>query len=187
MWARVCAATCLAGLLLVGSRSEYVQAQQKFRAIDQQQVKAGTKVPLTAAELNAYVAAELPKVAPPGVSRPSVKLIGNNTAQGTAHIDFVKLRTAQGKEPGWLLRTLLDGEHEVDVTASIRSGGGTAVVDLQRVSVGGIPIEGSALDFLIRNYLIPHYPEAKIGQPFEIHEHVDRIEVRPGMAYVVTR
>jgi hypothetical protein len=55
------------------------------------------------------------------------------------------------------------------------------------VEVAGIPIQGSALDFLIRNYVIPHYPEAKVGKPFELHEHVERIEVKPGTAYIVTR
>ena len=33
------------------------------------------------------------------------------------------------------------------------------------------------LDFLIENYLKPNYPNARIGQPFALHKHVDRIEV----------
>jgi hypothetical protein len=79
---------------------------------------------------------------------------------------------------------LLQGEHELAVTAHVRSQGGTATVDLQKVEVAGVPISGSALDFLIQNYLRPNYPDAKIGRPFELKYNMDRIEVAPGTAYV---
>ena len=85
------------------------------------------------------------------------------------------------------MRKLLEGEREVAVTARVSSGYGKATVHLQRVEVSGIPIEGTALDFLINNYLVPNYPEAKIGRPFELHKRVDRIEVSPGVAYIFTR
>jgi hypothetical protein len=171
----------------LASRTEYLNAQKKFQQIDKRQVKPGSRVAISAGELNAYVQAELPKVAPPGIRRPVVRLHGNDTATGTALVDFVKLRSAQGKPPNWLLRKLLEGEHEVEVTTRVRSGGGRATVDLQRVEVAGIPISGSALDFLVQNYLIPNYPEAKIGKPFSLGKSVERIEVQPGVAYVVTK
>jgi hypothetical protein len=116
-----------------------------------------------------------------------VKLDGNDTATGSALIDFVKLRSAQGKPPNWLLRTLLQGEHEVEVTTRVRSGNGSATVDVERVEIEGVPISGAALDFIIENYLLPNYPEAKVGRPFTLAKGVDRIEVHPGVAYVITR
>ena len=85
------------------------------------------------------------------------------------------------------LRKLLEGGREVAVTTRIRSGGGQATVDLQRVEISGIAIEGPTLDFIIDNYLKPNYPDAKIGQPFALHKHVDRIEVARGVAYIITR
>jgi hypothetical protein len=173
--------------LLVGSRTEYLNVQRKFQQIEKQQVKRGSRVPITAQELNAYVQTELPKVAPDGIRRPTVELLGNNRAAGKALIDFVKLRSAQGKPPGFLLRTLLEGEHEVRVTTSVRSSGGTATVNLEKVEVAGLPISGGALDFLIQNYLMPNYPDAKIGKPFELKYGMERIEVTPGTAYVVMR
>lgn len=169
------------------SRSDYLSAKKKFQAIDKQMVKPGTRVPLTSSELNAYVETELPAVAPAGVRDPQVELLGDNAATGRAKIDFVKLRSAQGKPTNWFLRKILEGEREVAVTTRVRSSGGKATIDVQRVEVGGFPIEGAALDFLINNYLIPNYPQAKIGRPFALPERVDRIEVKPGVAYVVTR
>lgn len=169
------------------TRTEYLNAQKKFQQIDKGRFKPGTRVPISSQELNAYVQAELPKVAPAGVRKPVVKMQGSNTATGTALIDFVKLRSAQGKPPGFLLRTLLGGEHEVQVTTKVRSANGKATVDLQRVQVSGVEISGSALDFLVQNYLIPNYPDAKIGEPFALPKHVSRIEVEPGVSYVVTK
>jgi hypothetical protein len=176
-----------AGGFAAVSRSDYLSAKKKFQSIDKQTVKPGTRVALTPAELNAYVQTELPAVAPKGIRNPEVTLQGDNTATGKALIDFVKLRSAGGKSSSWLFRKLFSGEHEVAVTTQIRSGGGQATVFLKRVEVSGIPIDGAALDFLVNNYLIPNYPKAKIGKPFALHKRVDRIEVTPSAAYVVTR
>src|SRR5437868_4420540 len=97
----------LASALPASVTSDYASIQRKFKQIQTEKLKPGTRIPLTAAELNAYVQKELPEVAPAGVRSPTVVLNGNNSATGTALIDFVKLRSAQGKPPGLLLRTLL--------------------------------------------------------------------------------
>lgn len=169
------------------SRPDYQSAKRKFQSIDRETVKPGSKVAITSNELNAYVQAELPQVAPQGIRDPKVELLGDNRATGRAMINFLALRSAQGKSTSWIMRKLLEGEREVAVTTQISSGGGQATVNLQRVEVSGIPIEGAALDFLINNYLIPNYPKAKIGRPFALHKRVDRIEVASGVAYVFTR
>jgi hypothetical protein len=40
-------------------------------------------------------------------------------------------------------------------------------------------ISGGALDFLIRNFLLPYYPDAKVGVPFELGHRIERLEVEP--------
>jgi len=35
----------------------------------------------------------------------------------------------------------------------------------------------SMLDYLIQNYLLPYYPDAKIGQPFELNHRIERVDV----------
>jgi hypothetical protein len=181
------ASVLLLATIAVASRTDYLNIKRKFDTIEQKKVRPGSRISISEVELNAYVAAELPKVAPPGVRRPEVVLRGDNIATGKALIDFVKLRSAQGKPPGWLIRKLLEGEHEVAVTTRVRSGGGTATVDLEEVEIGGIPISGSALDFVIRNYLRPNYPTAKIGEPFALGYGLERIEVGRDVAWVVMR
>ncbi len=173
-------------LLLYSSRTEYASAQKKFALLENDRLKPGSRVTLSQRELNAYVEQEVPQVAPQGVREPRVEL-GAGTATGSALIDFVKLRSAQGKPPGWLMRQLLQGEHPVTVTAQIESGGGRATVNVQRVEVSGVAIEGRMLDYLIQNYLLPYYPEAKVGEPFEMRHRIERIDVQPTRVDVILK
>ena len=178
-------ALTLVAAVLIASRTDYLNAQRKFQAIEKYQVKPGSRVPIPSAELNAYVQVELPEAVPQGVRDPRIDLRADNIATGRAMINFLQVQNGKGAAPNWLMRRLLDGEHEVVVTAKISSGAGKATVFLQRVEVGGIPIEGGALDFLIQNYVLPNYPNAKINRPFDLRYRMDRLEVSPGIAYVV--
>jgi hypothetical protein len=173
-------------LILHSSRSDYASAQRKFDLIESNRLKPGSKVTLSPRELNAYVEEEVPKVVPQGVREAKVEL-GMGTATGTALVDFVKLESAQGKPPGWIMRQILQGEHPVTVTARINSGGGRATVDVQRVDIGGIAIEGRMLDYLIHNYLLPYYPEAKVGEPFELSHRIDRLDIQPTHVDVILK
>jgi hypothetical protein len=173
-------------LLVYSSRSDYTSAQHKFDLIESERLKPGAKVTLSQREINAYVEEELPKVAPQGVRDAKVEL-GAGMATGSALIDFVKLERARGNPPGWLMRQLLQGEHPVTVTARIISGGGRATVDVQRVEVSGVAIEGRMLDFLIQNYLLPYYPDAKVGEPFAMSHRIDRLDVQPARVDVILK
>ena len=46
-------------------------------------------------------------------------------------------------------------------------------------------IEGRMLDFLIHNYLMPAYPEAKIGQPFALGHRIEQLDVQPAAVGVL--
>lgn len=169
-----------------GARSDYLRIKSKFAAIEKQKARPGERIPLSSAELNEYVRTELPKVAPQGIRLPSVELLGDNVAAGRATINFLKLKYGNEK-PNWMLRKLLDGEREVEIRAQVQSSDGEATVHIERVEIAGVPIEGAALDFLIRNYVLPRYPDAKIERPFYLRYGMDRLEVRPGVAYVVMK
>lgn len=107
---------------------------------------------------------------------------------GTALIDFGQVRRAQGHPPGWLMSKLLDGERPVSVTARIVSAHGQATVDVQRVEISGLEIDGKTLDFLIHNFLLAMYPDAAVGWPFELGHRIDRLDVQPaGVGVVIGR
>ena len=102
-------------------------------------------------------------------------------------VDFAKVRRAQGHEQGWLMRKLLEGERPVSVTARIQSAGGRATVDVQRVEISGVVVDGRTLDFLIQNILMQVYPDAVVGRPFELGHRIERVDVQPAAVAVLIR
>ena len=170
--------------LLGGPTPEHLSAKRKFQSIQAESLRPGSRVAISGGELNAWIQGEFSQIAPAGVRQPRIEL-GSGTATGTAMIDFVRIRQAQGKPPSWLAAKLLGGERPVRVSTRIRSQAGTATVEVERVEVSGVPLEGRVLDFLIRNYLLPNYPEAKVGRPFELGYRIERIEVQPSQAIVL--
>src|SRR5579864_4512684 len=89
----------LAPPAMPGASSDYRMAADKFSLIEHERLRPGTRVDLTARELNAYVLQKLPEAVPDGVRNPHLEL-GSGRATGSALIDFAKVRRAQGKSPG---------------------------------------------------------------------------------------
>ena len=171
-------------LIVLGTTTaldSYTSARQKLDSIDSDRLRPGTRITLTPPELNAYVAHE----APDGVRNPRLELPEPGMAKGSALVDFGRVRRAQGHPPGFLLSKLLDGERPVSVIARIRSANGSATVDVQRVEISGMAIDGATLDFLIQNVLLPLYPAAAVGRPFELGHRVEKLDMRRGSVDVV--
>ncbi|HLK63104.1 MAG TPA: hypothetical protein VKU19_06670 [Bryobacteraceae bacterium] len=167
--------------VLCAAYTDYDSAKQKLDRIESDRLRSGTRVELTAREMTAWVEHE----APQGVRNPRILLVAPELASGTALIDFNKVQRAQGYEPNWLMSKLLSGEHPVTVTARVRSARGRATVDVQKVEISGVAIDGKTLDFLIQNFLLPAYPDAAIGRPFELGHHIDKLDVQPASVGVV--
>jgi hypothetical protein len=180
-------AACLAVAALAAPPVEYATAKAKIDQIESDHVPAGSRVTFTVRELNSYIEQEAPMVTE-GVRQPRLELWGDGVAHGTALVDFAKLRNSQGEQPGWLLSKLLAGERPVAVTARVHSGGGQATVDVEKVEISGVVIDGATLDFLIHHFLLPLYPEAIIGRPFPLGHRVERVDVQGrGVTVVVAR
>jgi hypothetical protein len=176
----ICLALAVACVALAAA-SDYASAMRKFDLIESDRSRPGTRVELTAGELNAYIQHEVPT----GVRNPKLEVVSPGVTTGTALIDFGQVRRAQGYAPGWLMSKLLDGERPVSVTARITSAHGQATVDVQRVVISGLEIDGATLDFLIRNFLLAMYPDAAVGRPFELGHRIERLDVQPAAVGVV--
>jgi hypothetical protein len=127
-----------------------------------------------------------PAIVHDGFREPRLQL-GNGTASASAHIDFLKVRHAAGVETNWLVAKLIQGEKLVTARATIQSAHGRATVHIVRVEIGGLAVTGAPLDFLVQNFLLPFYPDAKIDQPFDLAGKVDRIVITPAEASVYIR
>jgi hypothetical protein len=114
-----------------------------------------------------------------------VEMDAGNIVRGFADIDFLKVRQAHGDKPNWLMSELLAGERPVAITVRIASGSGKCRVDVLKVAVSGVAAEGRTLEFLIDNFVLPTFPDVKVGKDFPFDYRIDRLEIRPGVAMVV--
>ena len=177
---RLAAIPLIFAVVLAAAVSDYASVKHKFDSIESDRLPAGSRIELTPAELTAYAVKE----APPGVRNPQLQFGSGKLVTGSALVDFLKVQRGQGQQPGWLMSKLLDGERPVSVTARIQSSGGRATVDVERVEISGIVIDGRTLDFLIQNVLLALYPSAVVGRPFELGHRIERLDVRPGNVVV---
>jgi hypothetical protein len=161
-------------------------AHRKFALIESDRAAAGSRITLTAAELTAY-AREQAQIIAPGALRNAVLTITPGHAEASATIDFLKLRQDAGAQPGFLMQQLLSGERPVRVRVKIASAAGRARVDVERVEISGVAMEGRPLDFLLRQFVIPSFPDARVGDWFELGHNIDRFDLRSGMTDVVMK
>jgi len=175
-------ATALFALAMaLGCAQELSLATRKIDAIKSDRLLAGTRVDLSLPELNAWVASQTPA----GVRDAKLRVDSPGVATGTAMVDIAKVSRSQGFEPGWLLSKLLEGERPVLVKARIRSADGSATVDVERVEISGLEIDGKTLDLLVQYVLLPVYPNATVGRPFPLGHHIERLDVQPAAVRVL--
>jgi len=163
-----------------------VAVQRRLDLIQEGKAKPGSVFHFTPAELNAWVRMKVPSIIQDGFRDPLLQL-GNGTASASARVDFIKVRHSEGVETSWLVAKLIQGEKLVTAKASIQSANGKATVHIIRVEIGGLAVTGAPLDFLVQNFLLPFYPDAKIDEPFELAGDVDRIVVTPAEVRVYIR
>jgi len=128
-------------------------------------------------EVDAWVRTRVPARFP-GIRAPKVAL-GTGNVTASAMVDFTKILAGEGQPLNPAVAKLFEGERPVRVVARIESSGGHAVVSPTRVEVARVAATGSALDLLVKTFLLPLFPDAKIGQPFELGLNIDHVDVRP--------
>lgn len=161
-------------------------AQRKIDEIRNDKAKPGAVYLFTSAEINAWARKELPTQVPQGMRDPAVQL-GLNQATGFAYVDFLKMQHAKGAKMNWLMEKLIEGERPMRVSVEMKTANGVATVYLRRVEISGVSAGGTVLDFLIRTFFRPLYPDAHIDEPFEMGHSVEKIDVRPDGARVYIR
>jgi hypothetical protein len=143
----------VAAVFCAGAAADLQSAKRKALLIETDRVPAHGSVAFTVAEVNAYAAEEARKEVPDGLRSPKI-VLRNGMATGTALIDFAKVQT---------------------VELAVQSGDGTARVDLRSVTVGGATLSGRPLEMVIEYYVLPRYPDAAIGRPFQLRHNIKKI------------
>lgn len=168
----------LAVSVLMAADPAYESASRKLDRIADHKMKPGEPVVFTAGEINAWAHVKVPEAVPQGIREPRVEL-GMDTAEGSALVDLLKMQQARGKEMNRLIAMMIEGERPLKIYVHVASGGGQCRVDLIRVELGSAVATGPVLDFLIKGFFLPLYPDAKINQPFDLDFDIDRIDIRP--------
>lgn len=170
----------VAALLIVvfGADPQASSCRRKIDDIENHRAKPGSVYSFTPAEINAYAREELPSIVPHGMRNSRLDLTLNG-AIGTTLADFLKMQHAKGVQMNWVMEKLLDGERPVRVVIESQSNNGRAIVYLRRLEISGVSASGTVLDFLIKSFFRPLYPNAHINEWFTIGHNIDHVEVRP--------
>jgi hypothetical protein len=163
-------------------------AQRKLLLIERNQWP-GRSISFTSEELVALGMFEINHAVPGVISQPSLRLEQDG---GTANVlvDFDRLRALQPEGSSahdWLMSKVVTGRKPVAVSVKVTSGDGQMSIHPTSVSISGVALSGSALDFLIENLFLPHYPDAVINRPFALPPNISKIQVSPAAALVYRR
>jgi hypothetical protein len=159
-------------------------ADRKVAAIQKNHWPANGAIAFSVPELIALGMEEANLNLPGVVSKPELQL-AKDAATATALIDFDKLEQMRGQNsspPDWLVSKMLNGQRKVSVSVDLTSGGGKMTVHPTRVAIAGVEVSGSALDMLIKSFVMPHYPNAVIDKPFVLPNRISHIDVNPAAA-----
>ena len=157
----------------------------KLNLIDSGRARRGSTIVFTPAEMNAWARSRVPLMYQ-GIRDPNLQL-GMGTATGSATIDFLKMRQAEGVATNPLIAKLIEGERALKVSVQLDSAGGRATAKLTRLEISGITVTGAPLDFLVNQFFLKMFPDAKVNQPFDLRDNIDRIELRPDSVRVTIK
>ena len=163
----------------------FARAESKLDRIESGHARPGSVIVFTPAEMNAWARGRVPQMYQ-GIRDPAVQL-GAGTASGSAFVDFLKMRQGEGLATNSLVAKLIQGERPLKVSVQLESAQGRATARLTRLEISGVAVTGAPLDFLVNEFFLHLFPDAKVNQPFDLHDNIDRIELRPDGVRVTMR
>jgi len=162
---------------LLAADPAFERAGRKLDRIESGLARPGSVIVFTPAEMNAWARGRVPQMYQ-GIRDPSVQL-GVGTASGSAIVDFLKMRQGEGLATNSLIAKLIEGERPLKVSIQLESAHGRATARLTRLEISGIAVIGAPLDFLVNEFFLNLFPDAKVNTPFELSNNIERIELRP--------
>ena len=162
---------------LFAADTAFERAGKKLDRIESGQALPGSVIVFTPAEMNAWAQGRVPQMYQ-GIREPSVQL-GTGTASGSAFVDFLKMRQGEGLATNSLIAKLIEGERPLKVSIQLESAHGRATATLMRLEISGIAVTGAPLNFLVNEFFLHLFPDAKVNQAFELPHNIERVELRP--------
>jgi hypothetical protein len=142
---------------------------------------------VTESEVNSWLAYRAGNRIPKGVTAPTITIIGNGKLMGLATVDLEAYGKSQRSGGGSGMWDLLGGSVPVTVTGVLQSRSGRGQFQLERATLGGLPIPKSLLQEMVEYFSrTPDNPEGvQMDAPFALPAKIQQIEVGQGQAIVV--
>ena len=137
-------------------------------------------------EANSYLEYELASEYPPGLNEVRLQFTPGHL-QGTAEVDFDKAKQASRSPSNGLMDYLFFGVHTLTVEGGFSGINGIGHFDLETVSLDGVVLPQSLVDYLMERFLMPRYPALAIDRPFPLPFSIDRVQVERGGIIVAGR
>ncbi len=141
--------------------------------------------PLPEPDVNAYLAHQGAPHLPVGIRAPVVR-IGEGRLSAEAVIDLDAIRDSR-ERGGFDPLRFLGGRLPVTASGRVRSGGGAARVEVETVTVGGIPVPVEVLQELVRYFTrTPEQPAGtRLDAPIPLPYGITELRLSPGLAVIV--
>ena len=141
--------------------------------------------PLPEPDVNAYLSHQAVSHLPVGIRGPVVR-IGVDRLSAEAVIDLDAIRESR-ERAGFDPVQFLGGQLLVTASGRVRSGDGLARVDVETVTVGGIPVPVEVLQELVRYFTrTPDQPAGtRLDAPIPLPYGISELRLSPGLAVIV--
>ena len=142
--------------------------------------------PLLESEINAFLRFQGASQLPTGITEPTIRIGDAALVSAEAIVDLEVIR--QQRARGWLdPLQYLTGRLQITASGTVRSGGGVAQVDIQSVTVAGIPVPVQVLQELVRHFTrIPDHPDGtSLDEPIPLPYRITELQLSPGQAIIV--
>jgi len=161
-------------------------AQKKLDEIAAGHLRHGQAVVLTEDEINSYLRYDYAPEIPAGLTQPHLRFEPDRVI-ASATVDFLEWQAGRGRSPSPVLSFLLRGKREVEAVCRYVSSDGYGQADVESVTIGGVAVSGSAIEFLIENLVTPRYPEAVVGRRVLLGFQLQQVRIERGRAVAIAR
>jgi hypothetical protein len=145
--------------------------------------------PMSEVELNAFLGLVVADQLPPGVTRPSLELLGDGQVIARAVVDLDAMKRTGRQGDALDPRQWLSGRVPVSAQGRVRAEDGVARFELSSAEVSGVPIPKPLLQQIVTYYSrSDQFPDGvDLDAPFELPARIREIHVNPRQAVVVQR
>jgi hypothetical protein len=162
------------------SRSEAESFSRKFDKLTASGKHPSNTVEFRESEINSYLLHDMAEMFPKGLREVSIHPL-DNSISANVRINFDEIENA---EKNFLISALFRGEHDLEVTTSLKAQNHMGSYDLVGVRLDQKEIPKPLVDLLMQKFVLPKYPLAKPNTPFPLPYNIEKINFVPGRLIV---